>query len=98
MTVLKNIESRGLCWDLRGKLGGGGGPVSSVPNGNHIGGIDPKKPDHAQDVFFGSMNCSMCFPLLTPKVRGGRGGGFRKKPPVVFLQVYSMEFLNSNSH
>ena len=28
-------------------------PVSSVPNGNHIGGIDhKKKPDPAQDKFF----------------------------------------------
>ena len=43
-----------------------------------------RKSDHAQGDFFWSKDCSMCFPLLTPEYQGWGGGGFKKRPFVVF--------------
>ena len=89
MTVLKNIEPRGLCWDLRGKLGG----VLYLLYLMEItlGALTPKtRPCPGR--FFGSKNCPMCFPLLTPKVRGEGEEGSGKSHLWFFFKFTAWNF------
>ena len=70
--------------------------VPSVPNGNHIGDIGPKDKTMSR-TFFWVKDCSMCFPFLTPKVRG-EGGRGPEKTTCGFSSCLQHGIINSNSH